>query len=121
MVTFRLIEENDKYIIYWYFPEGKEECGHGVIVIDKQKEEISITQLAPDDFSRVVSPDELNEMRNSVNNMRKAEGEPELTEEEWPSVKEKITIIFFAGHAVSKILEDYNSGKIPKNGMAAWY
>jgi len=121
MVTFRLIEENDKYIIYWYFPEGKEECGHGVIIIDKQKEEISTTQLAPGDFSRVVSPDELNEMRNSVNNMRKVEGDPELTEEKWPSAKEEITIAFFADHAVSKILEGYNSGEILGNGMVAWY
>lgn len=60
-------------------------------------------------------------MRNSVNNMRKAGGEPELTEEEWPSVKEEITITFFADHVVSKILEGYNSGKIPRNGMVAWY
>ena len=25
MVTFRLIEEDEQKIIYWYFPEGKED------------------------------------------------------------------------------------------------
>ena len=29
MVTFRLIDENIRYIIYWYFPEGNEEKGNG--------------------------------------------------------------------------------------------
>ncbi len=121
MVTFCLIEENDKYIIYWYFPNGKEERGHGVIVIDKLKEDISITQLAPDDYSRFVSLDEQNKMRNSVNNMRKTNGNQELTEKEWPSPKEEFTITSFADHAVLKILEDYNSGEILKNGIVVWY
>ncbi len=25
MVTFRLIEEDEQRIVYWYFPEGKED------------------------------------------------------------------------------------------------
>ena len=25
MVTFRLIEETDQYLIYWYFPNGNED------------------------------------------------------------------------------------------------
>ena len=42
-MTFRLIEENEQRIVYWYFPEGKEDKGHGVIVVDKIHEEIDIT------------------------------------------------------------------------------
>ena len=33
MVTFRLIEEDEQRIVYWYFPEGKEDKGHGVIIM----------------------------------------------------------------------------------------
>lgn len=36
MVTFRLIEEDELRIIYWYFPEENEENGHGVIIVDKK-------------------------------------------------------------------------------------
>lgn len=51
MVTFKLIEEGIRYIVYWYFPEGNEENGHGVIIIDKEQETIDILELAPRDFS----------------------------------------------------------------------
>lgn len=37
MVTFRLIEENEQRIVYRYFPEGKEDNGYGVIIVDKVK------------------------------------------------------------------------------------
>ena len=40
MVTFRLIEEDEQRIVYWYFPEGKEDKGHGIIIVDKIQEEI---------------------------------------------------------------------------------
>ena len=42
MVTFRLVEENDRFLIYWYFPDGDEEKRHGVIVVDKEKEMVKI-------------------------------------------------------------------------------
>lgn len=35
MVTFRLIEDDATEIVYWYFPEGDEDSGHGIIVVDK--------------------------------------------------------------------------------------
>ena len=44
MVTFRLIDENIRYIIYWYFPEGNEEKGNGIITIDKENDCIDISK-----------------------------------------------------------------------------
>ncbi len=35
MVSFRLIEKDEQRIVYRYFPEGKEDNGHGVIIFDK--------------------------------------------------------------------------------------
>ena len=40
MVTFRLIEETDQYLIYWYFPNGNEDEMHGIILIDKLNETV---------------------------------------------------------------------------------
>lgn len=121
MVTFKLIEEGIRYIVYWYFPEGNEENGHGVIVIDKEKKTIDISKLAPDDFSHEVFADEQNEMRESINRMRKEEHENELTEDEWPSATKSFTTTFFADHAISKICDAYNDGIVLKEGMSAWY
>ena len=53
--------------------------------------------------------------------LRKEEGLPLLTEEEWPSATTALTKTFFADHAISKIIESYNSGEILKEGMSAWY
>ena len=121
MVTFRLIEETDQYLIYWYFPNGDEDEMHGIILIDKSNETVEIQKMAHDDFSHIVTVAEQNELRNSVNDMRREEGLPLLTEEEWPSASTAFKKTFFADHAISKIIESYNSGEILKEGMSAWY
>ena len=77
--------------------------------------------MAHDDFSHIVTVDEQNELRNSINDTRKEKGLPLLTEEEWPSATTALTKTFFANHAISKIIESYNSGEILKEGMSAWY
>ena len=94
MVTFRLIEETDQYLIYWYFPNGNEDEMYGIILIDKLNETVEIQKMAHDDFSHIVTVDEQNELRNSVNDMRKEEGLPLLTEEEWPSATTEFTKTF---------------------------
>ena len=74
MVTFRLVKETEQYLIYWYFPDGHEDEMHGIILIDKLNETVKIQKMAHNDFSHIVTVDEQNELRNSVNNMRKEEG-----------------------------------------------
>lgn len=121
MVKFKLVEENGKFITYWYYPEADEDNGHGVIIIDKEQETIDIAELAPDDFSHEVSIKEQNLMRDSVNEMRKEDGMPELTEEEWPSAKGPFTSTFYADHAVTKICEAYDTGEVLQEGISQWY
>ena len=121
MVTFRLIDENIRYIIYWYFPEGNEEKGNGIITIDKENDCIDISKLAPDDFTRIITIEEQNAMRDSINQMRIEEGMEELSEEEFPSATKPLTETFYADHAIRKIVESYNNGIVLKDGMALWY
>lgn len=121
MVTFELVEENENYLIYWYFPNGNKNSGYGIIILDKITNTIKIEKMAPDDFSRIVTIEEQNELRESINRMRKEEGVPLLTEEECPSATSEFTDTFFADHAISKIMKSYNSGKILRKGQAAWY
>ena len=48
MVTFKLKEENDRQLVYWYLPHGNEDNGHGTIVIDRVLGQLAVTELAPD-------------------------------------------------------------------------
>ncbi len=121
MVTFQMIEEGVRYVIYWYYPEGNAKKEHGIIVIDKELELIKVSKLAEDDFSNQVSVEEQNELRESINRMRRQENIAVLTEEEWPMSKKVLVRTFFADHAISKISESYNKGIVLKEGTVVWY
>lgn len=121
MVKFRLHKEDERYAVYWYFPEGKLDGKRGVIVLDKVEGTINIKELAPDDFQREISVEELNSLRDSINEMRRESGDREFTEEECPSAKEPEISTFYADHAVSKIVEAWKNGEVINEGMSAWY
>ncbi len=117
MVTFRLVEENDRLLIYWYFPDGDEEKRHGVIVVDKEKETIKITELAEDDWERDIPPEEINKLIDAMNEMKAERGETDFVEH----ISRPRHNIYFGDHAVRRIVEELNNGNIPKKGTAAWY
>lgn len=88
MVTFKLKEENDQQLVYWYFPHGNEENGHGTIVIDRVLGKLDVTELAPDDRLVRHTVENQNRWRKAVNQMRNIEQIPELSDEEWPEATE---------------------------------
>lgn len=120
MVSFELKEDNVSVAVYWYYPEDDKE-NYGVLVVDKVNGKIVIDKLAPNDFFREISVEELNSLRNSVNAMRKENDESELTEEEWPSSTEPEVSTFYADHAIRKIADAYRNGFLLENGKAVWY
>jgi hypothetical protein len=121
MVTFKLIEENDTELIYHYFPEGKIVGGYGKIRFDRINSIINVVKLASEDYTKVISKEEVNSLRDSVIKMSIEEGLPEITEEDWPTAKEDILNTKYADHAISRILESLNNGVILKEDMVAWY
>ena len=120
MVTFKLVNEDKKFITYWYFPDGNEKKGNGIITIDKENDCIDITKLAPDDFTKLITIEEQNAMRDLINQMRIKEGMGKLSEE-IPSATKPLTKTFYADHAIRKIVESYNNGIVLKEGLAIWY
>ena len=120
MVSFELKESTTASAVYWYYPEEDKE-NYGVLELNKENGIIGIRKLAPNDFSREISVEELNSLRNSVNAMRKENGEPELTEEEWPSSTEPEVSTFYADHAIRKIADAYRNGFLLENGKVVWY
>ena len=122
MVVFNLLSKNENDIQYEYYPEGKFDNAPGLIIIDVIKNEVKEIKPSLQDFVVTHTVSELNDMRESVNKIRVLEGEPELTEEEWPVAKEDLQYYQYAQHAISKIneiLEKY--GVFPDNGTALWY
>lgn len=117
MVTFRLIEKEKQRIVYWYFPEGKEENGHGVIIVNKLQDEINITEVAPDDFERDVPAEELNKMAEAINRMKHEAGETDFVE----MTTESIHSTYYGDHAVREILKHLRKGEIPEKGKQIWY
>ena len=120
MVTFILVEETDDIAIYWYFPDGDENA-HGIVTLFKKTGAFEITQLAPKDFSRRVSLEDVKALRDSENNLRLESGEPELTEEEWPTPTEGFVCTFYADHVISRVRKSFEQGEVLKKGGAAWY
>ena len=120
MVTFELISVDENNAIYWYFPEG-ERSTHGVISVDIHSKVAEIQALAPSDFTHEISVQELNLLRDSVNQERRLDGRPELTEEEWPAATEPEIVTLYADHAVSKIECTYHAGHLPECGTVIWY
>ena len=121
MVSFRLVKEDENSIFYWYFPNGDEEKGHGTIVINKRSKNATVTELAPNDFSREVSIAEQNELLDSLNRMRIEEGLKRLSKDEWAPATETLQITFFADHAISELMASYSKGIVLKDGVSIWY
>ena len=122
MVIFNLLSKNENEIKYEYYPEGNKEYEPGTIVIDLVK--MCVKEMFPSKLDCCLKHTvaEINELRNSVNKMRIEEGEPELTEEEWPSAKEDVEYFKYAQHAIDKIDEMYEAdGEFPSEGTVAWY
>ena len=119
MVKFELVRKTEKTAIYHYSPENTD--SHGVIYLNLSKGSAYIKELAPTDSIRTISVRELNSLRNSANQMRKEEGRPLLSEEEWPSAKKPETYAVYGSHAINSIVSAYQSGTLLENGVSAWY
>lgn len=120
MVKFELVKKTDKTAIYHYYPEGnRDSCG--VIYLSLSKGSAYIKELAPTDYTHVISIKELNSLRVSANQMRKEEGRPLLTEEEWPSAKKPEVYAAYGSHAITKIVESFKRGTLLEKGSSVWY
>ncbi len=117
MVTFKLVEQTEKNLTYWYYPEDHQDSDPGIIEVDLEKEEIEITKVAADDFERDIPPEEINNLIIEINQMKQARGETDLEE----LVTEAEHSILYGDHAVREIAKYLRKGEIPQKGMQMWY
>jgi len=121
MVTFVINSKNAKNVVYKYYPENHTDSIHGVITIHLENGSITLDVVAEEDFLRKISADELNKMRNAINEMRIENGEPPLTEEALPTATESEEWYYYAAHAMRRMREEFVKGKILEKGTVAWY
>jgi len=121
MVTFKLVNQTESFAIYHYYPEGNENIECGVIRLNIPSKTAVLEKLAEKDFERIITKDELNQSRESINEMREEIGQPPLTEEELPVATHDIVSRFYADPAISAIQDACQSGEIPKSGKQMWY
>lgn len=117
MVTFILKEENERYIVFLYFPNGDKSINPGVIIYDKEKQRIEVTELAEDDWERDITPEELNEMADAINEIKRQYGDTDYAE----YTTESEHSIYFGDHAITEILKSLDKGEVPQKGMQIWY
>ena len=117
MVTFEVIDENECYLTYYYYPEGNKNIKPGIIVVDRQNMQIVVKELAEDDWERDIPPEELNELGEAINNMVRENGGSDFVE----LVTESVHSVFYADHAVNEIKKRLLNGEIPHDGRQVWY
>lgn len=117
MVTFKLIERSEEKLVYWYYPEGNEDKRPGIIIVDCLKEEIELTELAEEDWERDIPVEEINELIESINQMKRENGETDFLD----LATEPEHNIWYGDHAVSEIIKHLRKGEVPKKGMQMWY
>lgn len=113
----KLIEKTDDKLVYYYYPEGDESKSPGIIIVDFVKDEITVTKLAEEDSERDIPPEELNELAEAINRMKRELGEIDFVE----LVTKPVHCIFYGDHAVREIVKHLREGKVPERGKQAWY
>lgn len=117
MVTFKLIEKCNEKLTYWYYPEGNEDKRPGIIIVNRLKEEIELIELAEDDWEQDIPADEINELIEPINQMKRENGETDFLS----LVTEPEHDIWYGNHAIREIRKHLREGKIPEKGMQMWY
>ncbi len=121
MVKFYLDYKTDSKAAYKYYPEGNCESKPGIISVEFDSMACTIVEVAEEDFICVATAKSLNEMRDSINEMRVEMGEPPFTEDELPTATEDEEWYYYAGHAIDRIKDELKKENIPDKGTVAWY
>ena len=121
MVVFDIESKTLDKVVHKYFPENHRDSAPGVFSISLTTGEVVLDVVAEEDFICRTSAEELNAMRDAINEMRKENGKPPLTEEELPIATEDEEWYYYANHAIRKVKEELKKGITPEKGTIAWY
>ncbi len=121
MVKFFIEKKDNNKAIYKYYPEDDLEKTGGIINVDLKTGDMAVDVPAEMDFKCAAVADELNELRNAIDEMRKERGAAPLTEDELPTATEDREWYFYADHVIRRLKEEGETANMPENGTVAWY
>lgn len=121
MVTYIIENKSATIVAYKYYPENHMESKPGIITVDLAQKTVTLDFVAEEDVLCRTSADELNEMRNAINEMRIENGGLPLSEEELPTAKNGEEWYQYADHVICRLHEELVEGKTPDRGTVAWY
>lgn len=121
MLTYFLKHKDEDKLTYEYYPENQFESKAGQITVYLKDDDITLDIVAEKDVEHYATAKELNQMRDSINEMRIENGEEPYSEEELPTVTEDRKWYSYASHAMTGIYNKIKAGEIPEKGTVAWY
>lgn len=121
MVTFVIDNKDSAKAVYRYYPENHIDSSFGIISVHLNNGDVSIDKVAEEDFLCRTFANELNSMRDAINEMRKENGEPPFTEDELSAANKDDEWYYYADHVIRRIKEEVENGNIPEKGTVAWY
>lgn len=121
MVKFFIEKKDKNKAVYKYYPEDNRENECGIISVDLKTGDMTVDIPAEMDFKCTAVADELNELRNVINEMRKERGAAPLTEDDLPTANKEREWYFYADHVMRRLKEEAETDNIPEKGTVAWY
>lgn len=121
MVKYKLFFKEKNIFRYYYYVFGNLNSEPGIIEVNLEKETIKIITPAPNDFLETFTIEDALSLREGINEIRKENGEPELTENELKIPKKDIKYYRYGSPAMRNISDKLEKdNKLPENGTVAW-
>lgn len=122
MVILKKISFSNEEVVYEYYPEGKTEFP-GKIVADLKERKVFLKEISQKDCYRKILGSELNDMRDSINNMRVENREEQYTEEELSlcDPDKDYGGYVYSEKALSKLEEFLETNNYKDECIVAWY
>lgn len=121
MVKYKLFFKEKNIFKYYYYVFGNLNSEPGIIEVNLEKETIEIITPAPNDFLETFTIEDALSLREGINEIRKENGEPELTENELKIPKKDTKYYRYGSPAMRDISDKLEKdNKLPENGTVAW-
>lgn len=121
MVKYKLFFRDGNILKYNYYVEGNMKAEPGIIEVNLERGTIDITKAAPYDGLDIFTIEDAKFIRDGINEIRKENGEPELTEDELPLPEKDEEYYVYGSKAMNGIRKKINNDEIPESGTVAWY
>ena len=117
MVEFALKDVTDNRLVYEYYPKGDEEKLPGVISVWIKKRDVVLDIAAEDDFVTFSISDEVNKLKDSIDEIFEELGVIQESDDDWDLEIEGYDWYYYAEKVMQKLRDEISQGKVLKRGI----